>query len=108
MRRQRQALKRSPKTWVVYVKIAGHNEQVEMSDDMTDDEARELFVCAAEISSRHVLKLYTSGMPRQQHRICASIAANTPDTRYMLEIACASLKAETTADKLGEFDDVVN
>jgi hypothetical protein len=74
MRRQRQALKRSPKTWVVYVKIAGHNEQVEMSDDMTDDEARELFVCAAEISSRHVLKLYTSGIPAaaaphlRQHR----------------------------------------
>jgi hypothetical protein len=107
MRRQHPAPKRSPKTWVVHVKIAGHNEQVEMSDDMTDDEARELFVSAAEISSRHILKLYTSGYPRQQHRICAGIAANTPDTRYTLEIACASLRAATTADKLGESDDDV-
>jgi len=88
---------------VIYVKIAGHDEQVELYKGMTDEEVVELFVTAAEINRRHILKLYTGGTPRRQHRICANIAPNTPSTRYTLEMACVAMEPATAALKLGRL-----
>ena len=92
---------RPPKSSVIYVKIAGRDEQIELFDGMTDEEAVELFFTAAEVNPRHVLKLYSGGTPLLQHRICANITPNTPTSRYTLEMACVAMEPESTYGRLG-------
>lgn len=90
---------------MIYLTIAGRDEDIELYDSMTDEDVEELIVSAAETSSLHILKLFTTGFGlrrRQLMRISANIPQNTPRTRYEVHIAAASLHA-TERDAKANF-----
>lgn len=86
---------------LVYFTVDGHSEQAEFSTEDTAENVRELFRAAAEADGGDILKLYN--VHGNLINISQRLAANTPDSRYSLEVVAAHYTGATVAAELG-FD----